>query len=400
MVNDVGGEVQQGSAGEVQHVGDGEIQQGVNIEVQIPEGSIFLPDLKRAPDSQRNCFLPGCNAEERLRIPLWLRVHIFIEYNYYVPQQCRICAFHLRNDNFDILRDDMQSIQYFTANHIQDFASFVKERKLTLDFVNIQQMSDDSVHYWTGLTKRQFLQLKEDVQQINIMRNGTLALAAYLMKIRTGDSNERISTLLNVPRTTLIRLLNKVRGILTQDFVPRNLGINHITRDQIATRNLLIPNQLFGGENRKPIVILDGTYLFVQKSSNYMYQKDTYSLHKYRNLMKPFLMVCSDGYIIEVLGPYPATTSDANIMLNEFNHESNALRRYFQPGDVFILDRGFRDSVPLLQECHYSVHFPASLQQGETQLSTAAANKSRTVTICRWVVEAVNGIFKMCYKTF
>lgn len=194
-----------------------------------------------------------------------------------------------------------------------------------------------------------------------------------------------------------MRLMNEARTILNDDFVPRNLGINHISRTEIAQRNLLIPNGLFGGEG-KPIIIMDGTYLYVQKSSNYMYQKDTYSLHKYRNLMKPFVIVCTDGYIIDVLGPYPATSSDANIILNEFNNESKPLRQYFQPGDVFILDRGFRDCVPLLEELQYSIHVPASREEGETQLSTQAANQSRTVTICRWVVEAINGIFKMSYK--
>lgn len=61
----------------------------------------------------------------------------------------------------------------------------------------------------------------------------------------------------------------------------------------------MIPNELFGGADRNPIIILDGTYLYVQKSYNYLYQKDTYSLHKYRNLIKLFMMVCSDGYIID-----------------------------------------------------------------------------------------------------
>lgn len=75
------------------------------------------------------------------------------------------------------------------------------------------------------------------------------------------------------------------------------------------------------------------TYLYVQKSSNYMYQKDTYSLHKYRNLMKPFIIECCDWYIVDVVGPYPATTSDANIMSNEFSDETKPLRQYFQPGD-------------------------------------------------------------------
>ena len=249
----------------------------------------------------------------------------------------------------------------------------------------------------------QFSQLKADLPRLSMVHNGTLGLIAYLIKLRTGDSDERISSLLNVSRSTLSRLMGKARDILNEDLVPHNLGINHITRAEISQKNLIIPNGLFGGEERKPIVIIDGTHLYVQKSSNYLYQKNTQvhkSLHKYRNLMKPFLMVCSDGYIIDVLGPYPATTSDANIMLNEFRTEANPLRQYFQAGDVFILDRGFRDCVSLLEECGYSVHMPASLQAGETQLSTLAANKSRTVTICRWVIEAVNGIFKHSFKIF
>lgn len=58
-----------------------------------------------------------------------------------------------------------------------------------------------------------------------------------------------------------------------------------------------------------------------------------------RERIKPFLFVCSDGYIIDALGPYPATNTDADIINNEFSNET---RHYFQSGDIFILDRGFR----------------------------------------------------------
>lgn len=306
----------------------------------------------------------------------------------------------LQNNWDELLTNYLHPCHSFTAEHVEDFASFVKERNQTFDFQNIEGMTDDLVHYWIGLSKDQFINLKAQLPRLSEMRNGSLALTAYLIKLRTGDSDERISTLLNIARSTLSRLMSKARDILNQDFVPGNLGIGHITREEIAERNLIIPNGLFGGNGRNPIIIIDGTYLYVQKSSNYLYQKNTYSLHKYRNLMKPFLMVCTDGYIIDVLGPYPATTSDANIMQHEFSNESNTLRQYFHAGDVFILDRGFRDCVPLLQSCNYSTHMPASLQEGETQLSTLAANKSRSVTICRWVVECVNGIFKHSFKIF
>lgn len=327
---------------------------------------------------------------------------LFAEYKHYVPQRCRICQFHLQNNNWELFENHDSGIHTFTVEHVQDFATFVNERKLTIDLRDVEGMSDDQCHYWLGLSKANFRQLKEELPRLQSLKNGSLAIATFLMKLRTGDTDERISTLLNIPRTTLMRLMAKARKMLEQDFVPRKLGINHITRAEIVARNLLIPNGLFGGDinDRRPVVIMDGAYLYIQKSSNYFYQRETYSLHKYRNLMKPFIIVSSDGYIIDVMGPgpYSAKTSDATILLNEFNEETKPLRQYFQEGDVFILDRGFRDAVPLLRSCNYFIHMPESLQASETQLSTLAANKSRTVTICRWVVEAVNGIFKQSFR--
>ncbi|XP_050684124.1 uncharacterized protein LOC126979020 [Leptidea sinapis] len=192
-------------------------------------------------------------------------------------------------------------------------------------------------------------------------------------------------------------MMDKVREILCQDFVTRHLGINHITHEELLEHNLTIPNRLFGGENIA-IVICDGTYIYFNKSSNYMFQKDSYSLHKYRNLVKPFLIVACDGYIVDCFGPYKATTSDAVIMNNLFYDENSALRLYFRSGDAFILDRGFRDSISLLENCGYRAFMPESLLEGEHQLTTAQANQSRCVTICRWVVEVVNGYFKRDYK--
>lgn len=125
-----------------------------------------------------------------------------------------------------------------------------------------------------------------------------------------------------------------------------------------------------------------------------MFQKDTYSLHKYRNLVKPFLIVSCDGYIVDCFGPYKATTSDADIMTSLFSNENSPLRLYLQENDIFILNRGFRDSISLLESCNYSAYMPESLLEGEHQLTTEQANRSRCVTICRWVVEVVNGCFK------
>lgn len=371
------------------------------IRSDQPEPTIVLPEYMRAIETESRCFIEGCRRTERYRVPLSTRKMLLSQYKYYIPENNRLCDQHLVIEAWDFL-DSLRSnyVQSFTAKHIQDMMS-LKEVVDTglLHFENINDMEDHIVHIWTGLNKTQFHEMFTEVPQLSGMPKGTLALAAYLMKLRTGDSNERLATLLKVSRRTLEKWLHEVRELLTEYFVPRHLGLNHLNRQQIVERNLAIPNTLFGsfeGVDR-PIAIFDGTYCYVEKSSNYLYQKKTYSMHKYRNLLKPFLIVCTDGHIIDVLGPYPATTSDADIMRNEFVN-GRPLQEYFCQGDAFILDRGFRDSLPLLHQCGYRTYVPASLQEGETQLSTSEANKSRAVTICRWVVEIVNGRFKRDFK--
>ncbi|XP_041981920.1 uncharacterized protein LOC121735234 isoform X1 [Aricia agestis] len=377
------------------------VSPNVGVSSNQPVPSIVLSEYMRAVETERRCFIEGCQRTERYRVPLTTRKMLFNEYKYYIPENNRLCDQHLVIEAWDFL-DSLRSnyVQTFTERHIYDMMS-LKEVESTslLQFENIGEMEDHVVHIWTGLNKEQFNQMFAEVPELSEISKAAVALAAYLMKLRTGDSNERLASLLKVSRTTLEKWIYQVRELLTEHFVPRNLGLNHQNRQQLVQKNLAIPKALFGSFEGvdTPIAIFDGTYCYVEKSSNYLYQKKTYSLHKYRNLMKPFLIVCTDGYIIDVLGPYPATTSDADIMKKEFQH-GRPLREYFQEGDAFILDRGFRDSISLLNQCGYRTYVPASLEEGETQLSTIEANKSRAVTICRWVVEVVNGRFKRDFK--
>lgn len=182
-------------------------------------------------------------------------------------------------------------------------------------------------------------------------------------------------------------------------FVDLHLGFNHISRNRILDRNLFTPKSIFGNnENTKAIIICDGTYVYIEKSSNFLFQQQTYSLHKFENLLKPFLLVCSDGYIIDVLGPYSAVTSDATIMANIVNNKDSPFHWILEQGDALILDRGFRDSIQALEECGYEAHIPPTKARGSSQLTTDEANKSRLITICRWVIEGINGRIKQCFK--
>lgn len=373
------------------------------IHVDLP--TIMLPNYKRAANTSSHCIFSGCANRSWHLIPSFIKQMLIKELRYYVPACARVCETHLYSNEWHLLPEISNCGNNFTANQIEDCIAIAARDANTFDFENVHEMPNHICHYWTGLRSNEFLSLVNEVPALNSVVSPRTSLAIYLIKLRTGDSNQRLSTLFNMPRSTVELHMKSVRNCLTEYFVPLHIGLHHITPEDAARRNLYIPNALFGNPEASPremplILICDGTYIYVEKSSNYLYQKRTYSLHKYSNLVKPFLITCCDGHILDVIGPYAATQTDAEIMIDLFLDENRPLRSYLRINDILLLDRGFRDSIPLLESCNIKVFKPETLNAGETQLTTIQANKTRFVTLCRWVVEVVNGRFKRDFKIF
>ncbi|KOB67881.1 Uncharacterized protein OBRU01_19118, partial [Operophtera brumata] len=244
-------------------------------------------------------------------------------------------------------------VEEFTTSQIFHALTILKNH-ITSDFLNFEEyegITPLEFHTWTSITRQQFSSLLENVSSLNNRRNKKTILAAVLTKMRTGDSNARLASIFKTSESTFQRMLNEGREALLVDYVPSRLGYDHMSREEV-----------------------------------------------YRNLLKPMLYVCCDGHIIEVSGPHAATTSDAVIMNNTIDDEEGLIHWFYRPGDVFILDRGFRDSKGPLEDYGYAVHMPETKHPRETQLTTDQANKSRCVTICRWVVEVINGRFKRDFR--
>lgn len=325
------------------------------------------------------------------------------EYSLYIPDAARVCHQHLESNLWDELIDNCQTYHDFNAAQFTDICNIFKEaisRASRFDFDTMTQLDNDDLHFWVGLNYEQFNIILNQTPSIAEQSNRPrTVLGVYLAKLRTGESNERLASLFNMSRRTLERKLKIARECLLEEFVVLHLGFNHFSRNDILERHLLIPNGIFGNnENSKAITICDGTYIYIEKSSNFLFQRLSYSLHKYDNLLKPFMIVCTDGYILDVTGPYAATTSDATIMQGIIRNEASPWHWLFREGDVFLLDRAFRDSVDSLEECGYEAHIPPTKDRRESQLTTEQANKSRLITLCRWVVEAMNGKIKQCYR--
>jgi len=111
------------------------------------------------------------------------------------------------------------------------------------------------------------------------------------------------------------------------------------------------------------------------------------------------MVIAPDGYILEVEGMYPGTNNDASIATHFLiDPNPNGFNSFFNPDDVIMVDRGFRDCCDLIEEMGMKIGQPRFLG-GATQFSTADANASRLITKLRWPVESVNGKIKR-FKLF
>lgn len=132
------------------------------------EPTIVLPDYMRAIETERRCFIEGCQRTERYRVPLSTRKMLLSRYKYYVPENNRLCDRHLVIEAWDFLTSLRNNyVQTFTAKHIQDMMS-LKEvvQSGLLNFKNIDEMEDHIVHTWIGLNKTQFHQMFNEVSQL------------------------------------------------------------------------------------------------------------------------------------------------------------------------------------------------------------------------------------------
>lgn len=211
----------------------------------------------------------------------------------------------------------------------------------------------------------------------------------YLMKLRTGQTYSQMAPLFNLSEVTIGSRVRIVRDIMHANFVP--LHLYKRKREDITQNTTLLSRQLYGVGVNTAITIWDATYCFTIKSSNYDFQKKSYSLPHGRNLLKFMLCVATNGYIIAVYGPFEARTNDANILIKIMNEPGNIFEE-FRNGDVFVVDRGFRDCIQALKAKGFVVVHP-TIVTGD-QMSKMEANKSRLSTKTRFAVEVRNAHIK------
>ncbi|XP_078340851.1 uncharacterized protein LOC111112081 [Crassostrea virginica] len=262
-------------------------------------------------------------------------------------------------------------------------------------------MDDVEYNVITGFDRQEFNDIVSSLSSINTSRNRSkrTCVAILLMKLRSALSNKMLAVLFSMTKFQVRRAIVSTRTAMMRDFVPNNLGFKHITREKVIqnhTRQLakdLLTNDI---TSDPAILVLDGTYVYIQKSSNFSFSRRSYSMHKHRPLVKPMIVVTTSGYIVSVLGPYLADSknNDASILKHMIHHNAEELRNWLQEDDVFVVDRGFRDAQDVLEDIGIRMEMPAFMKRGTKQMPTLDSNLSRIVTKVRWIVEAANGRLK------
>ena len=359
--------------------------------------------------SHSSCCVCKKRGAKLVVIPAEVRYRLFIEKECLLLAGSRCCSCHFVDNYFtqatlndikimtksptDFNRTDLMNL----INYVRTIA--LKNEQSRIDFDG-DNLTDADYLSLTGITKANFDDICSHVTTIrnNKNRSSRTCIALLLVKLRSGMSNKLLSTLFNIGKSSVRRALTSARKELSLNFTPRYIGFNHITREEIINHHTRpLAQELFGNIVDQPaILILDGTYVYIQKSNNFSFQRRTYSMHKNRPLVKPMIIVSSTGYIISILGPYLADhkNNDAGILKHNLKCNMESMNDWIQPGDVMIVDRGFRDATDVLEDLGVRTEMPKFLPKGQKQFTCEEANTSRMVTKIRWVVESVNGRLK------
>ena len=92
-------------------------------------------------------------------------------------------------------------------------------------------------------------------------------MGILLCKLRLGLLNELLSILFELPdKKAVSRAVESARNALMSEFVPSNVGFNHISRQEIINLHMTnIAKQLMcGNDDDTAVVVVDSTYIYIQ----------------------------------------------------------------------------------------------------------------------------------------
>jgi hypothetical protein len=210
-------------------------------------------------------------------------------------------------------------------------------------FKDTETLSDDFCRIITGWSKEEFL---EFCNYITCMRDSSYwskyqLIALYRYWLRKKPQQETLAMMFSesTNQKSVSDYLRIAREAIYNDFVPLFLGPQR-GREFFLQHNTPTVKILHDLADDDLALVVDGTYVHIEKSVNHEFQYSSYSGQKLTNLIKPFLTCCTDGYIVDIHGPFSAHDNDSSIFKHILSSDEQYLRLLEPNKTLIFMDRG------------------------------------------------------------
>lgn len=103
-------------------------------------------------------------------------------------------------------------------------------------------------------------------------RSSSTTLGIFLF--RSGISSKILATLFIIAKSSVRRDFQSIKKFLSTDFVPSNLGFQHITREDVINLHTLeLAQNLMAERPDQVILVLDGAYIYIKKVATFSFNE-------------------------------------------------------------------------------------------------------------------------------
>jgi hypothetical protein len=308
-----------------------------------------MPLIKTAYSSHKKCFI--CNEAKSLhRIKKESIYNAFRKHFIIILPGTRSCNKHLQS-NGQLSNDAYKIIPVKYSNYSDHYEIIYKNinssQSLFIKFSNFETLEDKECFEITRWTKDEFQRFSQFIVSINDnkYRSKNELIALYRYWLWKGIDHHSLSKLFgeNTNKQRISDYLSQIRVAINKDFVPFYLGSKNRNRGFFIKHNTQQTQELFQLNEDDLCLIADGSYTRIEKSNNNAFQYNTWSEQKKDSLMKPFIVSCADGYIVDCYGPFAANKNDATILDYIFTTDEYFRKLFIPNKNYLFLDRGFND---------------------------------------------------------
>ena len=311
--------------------------------------------IETASSGHRKCFI--CNRAGLLKsIRIDSVAFAYSNNNILIKEHARCCSRHLDhngliyNECYNTIPTKMTSHNIAVKKKMEYIIGYLNSKNSGVfdKFRDMSALSEEHCFKITGWTKSEFIRFTKYITSLNDSRDRTKEeiIAIYRFWLRRGIDQCSLALLKNTKSSEcyqrdISRYLDQARTAIHNDFVPSFLGCKR-SRKFYLQHNSATTQELFQLGKKDLSVVADGTYTGCKKSANNNFQYKSYSVQKKGSLIKPFIICTTDGYILDVYGPFAANLNDA-IILDSILKTDQDLIRILKPNTFktyIFLDRG------------------------------------------------------------